>query len=73
MVGVRQLNMFVLFIMAAVTLLNMGLAVNFVAASGQALVATFNGQTIYLFAGIELVAVLLAYILHKQKADPTHS
>ena len=56
--------------MAAITLLNMGLLVNFIAASGQALATLFNGQSIFLFAAIELAAVLIAYILYKQKTAP---
>ena len=67
MLGIKQLNMIVLSFMAAITLLNLGLAVNFFAASGQALAALFNGQSIYLLAGVELAAVLLAYVLHRQK------
>tara|TARA_R110002124_G_scaffold50103_1_gene146150 strand:+ start:6598 stop:6819 length:222 start_codon:yes stop_codon:yes gene_type:complete len=70
MAGIRQLNIVVLSIMAAITLLNMGLLVNFIAASGQALAALFNGQSIFLFAAIELAAVLIAYILYKQKTAP---
>ena len=65
MAGIRQLNIVVLSIMAAITLLNMGLLVNFIAASGQALAALFNGQSIFLLA-----AVLIAYILYKQKTAP---
>ncbi|MCB1687975.1 MAG: hypothetical protein KDI33_05795 [Halioglobus sp.] len=70
MLGSKPLNVIVLGIMATVTLLNMGLILNFATASGQALVAAFNSQSIFLFAGAEFAAVLLAYILHKQKTLP---
>jgi uncharacterized membrane protein len=63
----KRMNMIVLSIMAAITLFNMGLAVNFFAASGRALAALFTNESIFLFAGVELIVVLLAYILHRQK------
>jgi hypothetical protein len=52
-------------IMLAITALNLGLAVNFIGAAGNALAAAFNGQNIYLLAGIELVLVLFAYVSGK--------
>ena len=70
MLGVKPLNMIVLGIMSAITVLNLGLILNFVTASGQALAATFDSQSIFLFAGAEFAAVLLAYIAHKQKTSP---
>ncbi len=73
MAGVKQLNMIVLFIMGAITLLNLGLTINFVAASGQALAASLSRESVYLLAGTELAIVLLAYIVHKQKTTPTNS
>lgn len=73
MVGIKQFNMILLSIMAAITVLNMGLALNFVAASGRALAALFNSESIFLFAGIELATVLLAYIVHKQMTNPERS
>ncbi|MCB1706103.1 MAG: hypothetical protein KDI17_14660 [Halioglobus sp.] len=73
MAGIRQLNIVVLSIMVAVTIVNMGLLVNFITASGRALAALFNGESIFLFAAVELAAVLLAYIFHKQKTSPHHA
>ena len=54
-------------IMAAITLLNIVLAINFLSANGRALAAAFNSQTIFLLAGIELVAVLTAYVVSKHR------
>tara|TARA_R110002049_G_scaffold56036_20_gene154938 strand:+ start:2141 stop:2362 length:222 start_codon:yes stop_codon:yes gene_type:complete len=70
MTGVKQLNVIVIAIMAVITMLNMGLVLNFFAASGQTLAAAFNSQNIFLLAGAELAAVLLAYIVYRQKAGP---
>jgi hypothetical protein len=72
MVAVRQLNLLVLAIMIAITVVNLGLALNFAAASGQALAAVFSTEAIFLIAAIELAAVLLAYICYKQQALSTH-
>ncbi|CAA0118670.1 Uncharacterised protein [Halioglobus japonicus] len=69
MAGMKQLNMVVVTIMALITVLNTGLVLNFFIASGQALAAAFNSQSIFLFAGAELAAVLLAYIVYKQKTS----
>lgn len=54
-------------IMAAITLLNIVLAINFLSANGRALAAAFNSQTIFLLAGIELVTVLTAYVVSKHR------
>jgi hypothetical protein len=67
MEGIRQSNMVVFSIMAAITVLNMALVLNFVTASGQALATLFSSESVFLFAAVELAAVLLAYVLHKQK------
>lgn len=56
-----------LLIMAAITLLNIVLAINFLSASGRALAAAFNSQTIFLLAGFELVAVLTTYVVIKHR------
>lgn len=56
-----------LLIMAAITALNMALAINFVSASGRALAAAFNGQTIFLLAGFELIVVLTTYVVIKNR------
>ena len=73
MAGVKQLNVIVIAIMAVVTALNMGLILNFFAASGQALAAALNSQSIFLLAGAELALVLLAYVTYRQKTGPaTH-
>lgn len=56
-----------LSIMAAITLLNIVLAINFLSANGRALAAVFNSQTIFLLAGIELAAVLTAYVVSKHR------
>jgi hypothetical protein len=71
MVAVKQLNMLVLAIMIAITVVNLALTFNFAAASGQALAAIFSTETIFLIAAIELAAVLLAYVFYKQRAFPT--
>ena len=55
MVAVKQLNVLVLAIMIAITVLNTGLAFNFVSANGIALAAAFNGRNIYALAGVEMV------------------
>lgn len=73
MAGTRQINMIVFSIMAVVTVLNTGLVLNFVTASGQALATLFSSQSIFLFAAVELVLVIVAYVLHKQKSTPTNS
>lgn len=73
MVGIRQLNMIVFSIMAAITVLNMGLLINFVTAGSQALATLFSSESIFLFAAVELAAVLVAYVLHKQKTTPANS
>lgn len=70
MVAVKQLNVLVLAIMIAITVLNLGLTFNFAAASG---VAIFSTETIFLIAAIELAAVLLAYIVYKQQAFPAQA
>lgn len=54
-------------IMAAITVLNTFLAINFLSASGLALAAAFNSQTIFLLAGFELVAVLTTYVVIKHR------
>lgn len=73
MAGTPQLNMLVFSIMAVVTVLNTGLVLNFFTASGQALATLFSSQSIFLLAAVELVLVILAYVLHKQKTTPKHS
>jgi hypothetical protein len=60
-------NSFALAIMAAVTLLNAGLAINFISANGRALAAAFNGQNIFLLAGVELIVVLTTYVVSKHR------
>ncbi len=70
MLGMRQLNMIVLCVMLSITIVNVALVLNFVTASGLALAGAFNSQTIFIFAGVELAAVLVAYIAHKQKTAP---
>lgn len=69
----KSMNIFVLSIMGAITLFNAGLAVNFFAASGRALAALFNSETIFLFAGIELIVVLLTYIVHRHLSASAHA
>ena len=56
-----------LLIMAAITLLNIVLAINFLSANGRALAAAFTSQTIFLLAGFELVAVLTTYVVIKHR------
>ena len=70
MAGMKLLNIVVVGIMAVITILNTGLVLNFSTASGHALAAAFNSQSLFLFAGAELAAVLLAYIVYKQKTSP---
>lgn len=60
-------NTLALSIMTAIIVLNTALAVNFVGASGRALAAVFNSQTIFLLAGVELIAVLVTYVVSKYK------
>jgi len=60
-------NSVALLIMAAITLLNIVLAINFVSANGRALAAIFNSQTIFLLAGAELIAVLTSYVVSKHR------
>ncbi len=57
-----------LVILAVVTLLNIGLAINFVSANGRALAAVFSGQSIFLLAGFELVTVLATYVVTKHRS-----
>ena len=52
-------------LMGLITAFNMVLAVNFVVASGSGLARVFNGQNIYIMAGLQMVLVLLAYIACK--------
>jgi len=70
MVAVKPLNALVLAIMVAITVLNLGLVLNFAAASGHALEALFSTETVFLVAAVELAAVLLAYIVYRQQAFP---
>lgn len=66
---------FALSIMAAITVLNIVLAINFLGASGRALAAAFNSQTIFLLAGFELIAVLATYVVikHRHMRMPPHT
>jgi lipoprotein signal peptidase len=73
MVAVKQLNVLVLTIMIAISVLNLGLTFNFAAASGAAFAAIFSTETIFLIAAIELAAVLLAYIVYKQQSFPAQA
>lgn len=72
MVAMKQLNVIVLSILTAITVLNAGLALNYFT-SGQALAATFTSETIFLFAAVELAAVLTAYVIYKQRTFPARA
>jgi hypothetical protein len=61
-------NRVALLIMGAVTFLNVCLAANFVEASGRALAAVFDGKSIFLLAGVELLAILLTYVISKHRS-----
>jgi hypothetical protein len=58
-----------LAILATITVLNTGLAFNFVSANGSALAAAFNGRNIYALAGVEMVLVLLTYVVSKHRGN----
>lgn len=60
-------HMIAVSIMVAITVLNIALAINFLTANGRALAAAFTGQTIFVLAGIELVAVLTTYVVSKYR------
>lgn len=70
MVAVRHVNVLALAIMVAITVVNVGLVLNFAAASGQAPAAILSTETVFLIAALELAVVLLAYIFYKQQAFP---
>lgn len=59
-----------LSVMAAITALNLVLALNFVGAATSTLAASLNSQNIFLFAGVEMILVLLAYIVCKNGPIP---
>ncbi len=56
-----------LTILAAITLLNVALAINIVSGNGRALAAMLSSRTLFLLAGAELVAVLATYVLSKHR------
>jgi|GEM_PF-955657 uncharacterized membrane protein len=72
MTAKKPTNVFILLIMVVITLFNAGLAVNFFAASGRALAGWLNNETVFLFAGIQLVMVLAAYIVYRHMATKKH-
>ena len=57
-------------IMAAVTIFNILLSVNFISAGGTALASLFNGQSIFLLGGAEAVLVLLVYVVSTNRPIP---
>jgi hypothetical protein len=57
-------------IMAAVTVFNILLSVNFISAGGAGLASFFNGQSIFLLGGAEAVLVLLAYVVSTNRPVP---
>jgi hypothetical protein len=67
MIQHSKYNAVALFIMVAITLLNIALAVNFLSANGRALAAAFTSQTIFVLAGVELIAVLATYVVCKYR------
>jgi hypothetical protein len=66
MAAKKALNVLIMLIMVVIAMFNILLAINFIAASGQAFAAWFNSETIFLFAAVELVIVVVAYIAHRQ-------
>jgi hypothetical protein len=70
MAATKPMNVLILSIIVAIILFNAGLTINFFAANGRGLAALFNNENILLFAGVELVVVLLAYIVHRQISAP---
>jgi hypothetical protein len=63
MIANTKNNTLALSIMVAITLLNIALAVNFLSANGRAMAAAFTSHTIFMLAGIELIAVLVTYVV----------
>jgi|GEM_PF-3245863 len=60
-------------IMPLITVLNMGLAVNFIVASDSGLARNFNSQNIYVLAVLQMVLVLIAYVTCKYRPIPVPS
>jgi hypothetical protein len=60
-------------LMVLITLLNLGLAINFIAASDSGLARIFNSQNIYVLAAMQMVLVLMAYVACKYRPVPVPS
>jgi hypothetical protein len=67
MIPNNKYNTVALSIMLAITLLNIALGINFLSANGRAMAAAFTSQTIFLLAAVELIAVLAAYVVSKNR------
>jgi len=66
-------SLIALSIMIAITTLNAGLALDLIAAGGNALALALNGQNIFVLGGIEMVLVLISYVAGKGQQIPVPS